>query len=65
LFVEKKAEKMRSFGKKELTLGIIKPDVFQARAKDKVIDIIKKNGFVILDTHVKLMEKEEAEAFYG
>lgn len=64
VFMYKKSCK-ESQANKEVTLAIIKPDAVAANNSDKIIDLIKQNGFKILGQEQINLSKERAQAFYA
>ncbi len=48
----------------EKTFAIIKPDAVKAKNSGKIIDIIEKNGFEILDMKKINLTQSKAEKFY-
>ena len=48
----------------ERTFAIIKPDAVKAGNADKIIEMIKGNGFTILDQRQEQLTREKAEEFY-
>ena len=51
-------------GKTEQTLSIIKPDAVERNLENKIKEIFKSNGFIILKEKKIQIEKSEAEKFY-
>jgi len=49
---------------KTLTLAIIKPDAVKAGHTGKIIDLIEKNGFEIVDMYKTQFTTEQAREFY-
>ncbi len=49
----------------ERTLSLIKPDCVSAKNAGKVIDILEKNGFLIVGMKKIKLSKEAAEGFYA
>lgn len=49
----------------EKTFAIIKPDAINAKNSGKIIDIIEKNGFDILEIKKINLSKAKAEEFYA
>jgi nucleoside-diphosphate kinase len=47
------------------TFAIIKPDAIENKYMGKIIDIIIKNGFDILNAQLITMSKNQAEGFYS
>ena len=48
----------------EQTLSIIKPDAVERNLENKIKEIFKSNGFIILKEKKIQIEKSEAEKFY-
>lgn len=49
----------------EQTFAIIKPDAVKAENSDKIIDLIKANGFTITNMKKLNLTKEQAQQFYA
>jgi nucleoside-diphosphate kinase len=49
----------------ERTFAMIKPDAVSAKNSGKIIDMIEKNGFTILDMRKMVIDKKKAEEFYA
>ena len=48
----------------EKTFAIIKPDAMKANNQDKIIDMIKQNGFTIVKMEKLTLTEEKAKTFY-
>lgn len=46
------------------TLLLVKPDATERNLEDKILDIIRENGFKVIKTKREKMSREKAEHFY-
>ncbi|MEX0672415.1 MAG: nucleoside-diphosphate kinase [Candidatus Babeliales bacterium] len=49
----------------ERTFAMIKPDAVKAAAEDKIVDIIEKNGFTIVEMRKEHLTRDKAAQFYA